>query len=160
MKIKLVVSDARYPALAAQLTEKGFTLDEDADLVLTEKNLFATHLMLKNSTGGHTRVETGDIVFIESFGHDIMVTVTNTATGTGETQTGGTLQAGERLYQLERLLPPGEFLRISNSVIVALNKIEKITPALSSKFTLTMAGGHKVDVTRSYYNIFREKVGI
>ena len=95
------------------------------------------------------RISTDDIIFVESFGHDIVM----------HTQR-GEFKADERLYQLERLLDPEQFFRISNSVIVARNRIDRITPALSSKFILTLSNGQSVDVTRSYYDIFRDRLGI
>ena len=38
--------------------------------------------------------------------------------------------------------------------------LKKIKPALSSKFVLIMSNDMSVDVTRSYYNIFRDSFGI
>ena len=150
IKIKLLVSDARYDELAKELTSKGFILDEDADLLLTEKDLFADHLIVRDITKNErVRISTEDIIFVESFGHDIVM----------HTQQ-GEFKADERLYQLERLLNPEQFIRISNSVIVARSKIDRITPALSSKFILTLSNGQSVDVTRSYYDIFRDRLGI
>ena len=36
IKIKLLVSDARYDELEKELMSKGFIIDEDADLLITE----------------------------------------------------------------------------------------------------------------------------
>ena len=58
------------------------------------------------------------------------------------------------------MLDPDQFLRISNSVVIARNKVKSISPTLSMKFILTMQNGKKVDVTRSYYYIFKEYFGI
>lgn len=41
-----------------------------------------------------------------------------------------------------------------------LYKVKSITPTLSMKYILTMTNGKKVDVTRSYYYIFKESFGI
>ena len=150
MSMKLLVSDARYDEIERVLVSKGFTIDDDADLLLTEKDLFANHLIVRSDLNhARVRVPTDEIIVIESFGHDILVKTTQ-----------GAFKASERLYQLERLLDPAQFLRISNSVIVAKNKIKRITPALSSKFVLTMSNGQTADVTRSYYGIFKDRLGI
>lgn len=150
MRVKLVVSDSRYIELEKELISKGFVIDEDAELVLTEKNLFIDHLIVKNCIDNvYTRISIDEIIFIESYGHDIQINTTE-----------GIFKTSERLYQLERLLDPEHFLRISNSVIISRSKIKKIVPALSSKFILSMSNGQKVDVTRSYYNIFRDRLGI
>ena len=58
------------------------------------------------------------------------------------------------------MLDPEKLLRVSNSVIVAREKIRKISPSLSMKFVLTMSDGRGAVVTRSYYYIFREAMGI
>jgi len=150
MKIKLVVSDVQYEKVKKLLTSSGFEVDDDADFILTEKDLFVDHLIVKDlDNDTRLRLPIDKIVSIESFGHDIQI---NTAQSVYKTN--------ERLYQLERLLDPELFMRISNSVIISKGKIEKIRPALSSKFTLTMTNGQIVDVTRSYYNMFRERMGI
>ena len=69
-------------------------------------------------------------------------------------------QLSERLYKVLDMLDPDQFLRISNSVVIARNKVKSISPTLSMKFILTMQNGKKVDVTRSYYYIFKEYFGI
>ena len=150
MKIKLIVSDARYAEIERELVSRGFVIDEDADLILSEKDLFADHLIVKNDADNErVRVAVDEIIVIESYGRDIQISTAQ-----------GVYKTSERLYQLERLLDPERFLRISNSAIVARSKIRKITPALSSKFTLTMSNGQTIDVTRSYYSIFKDCLGI
>ena len=153
IRIKLLVSDARYDEIERELVAKGFVVDEDADLILTEKDLFVDHLIVRSGSNGseneRVRISTDDIIVVESFGHDIVIHTPR-----------GSFKAAERLYQLERLLHPEQFLRVSNSAIVARSQIKRIIPALSSKFILTMSNGQSVDVTRSYYNIFKERLGI
>jgi len=66
----------------------------------------------------------------------------------------------DRLYKIVNLLNPEKFLRISNSVVISKDKVKKISTTLSMKFILTMINGKKVDVTRSYYYIFKDSFGI
>ena len=66
-----------------------------------------------------------------------------------------TYLARDRMYQLELLLDPKEFLRVSKSVIISGRHVKKIRPTLSMKYILTMTDGTLIDVTRSYYNDFR-----
>ena len=82
-------------------------------------------------------------------GHDIIIHATD-----------GTYNSAERLKALEQVLPADRFLRISNSAIVNLKKIKRIESSLLQKFILHLTNGSKVDVTRSYYYIFRERIGI
>ena len=94
-------------------------------------------------------IDVNDICFIESMGHDIIIHASD-----------GTYNSGDRLKALEQVLPADRFLRVSNSSIVNLKKIKRIESSLLQKFILHMTNGSKVDVTRSYYYIFRERIGI
>ena len=150
IRIKLLVSDARYDLIEQELVSKGFVIDDDADLILTEKDLFANHLIVREEVDNErVRIGVDEIIVVESFGHDIVIHTSQ-----------GKFKTSERIYQLERLLNPEQFLRVSNSVIIAISKIKRIKPTLSSKFILTMSNGQFVDVTRSYYGIFKDRLGI
>ena len=109
IRIKLLVSDVRYDEIERELVSKGFVIDEDADLIMTEKDLFVNHLIVRsNIDNERIRISTDEIIVIESFGHDIVIHSAQSE-----------FKACERLYQLERLLNPEQFLRVSNSVIIA-----------------------------------------
>ena len=90
-----------------------------------------------------------DIIFAESMGHDVII---HTAKDS--------FKSPDRLWQLEKTLSTDNFLRISNSVIINTKEIKAIKAALSQKFVVTLNNGSKVDVTRSYYYIFKNKFGI
>lgn len=150
MKIKLDISNERYDEIKSALEERGIEIDDTADLVLSEINSFIDNLIVREKgTNARIILSVEDIVYIESFGHAVEVQ-------TPEKR----YQATDRLYRIFSLLDPAKFLRISNSVIIAGNKVKRITPTLSSKFILTMINGKTVDVTRSYYYIFKEYFGI
>lgn len=150
MDIKLAVSQERYEETKKVLQECGITVSDSADFVLYEANRFADTLIVKSQEDG-TRyvVPVSEITIIESFGHTVEVHTDK-----------GTYKSFDRLYQLANLLDPDRFLRVSNSVVVAKDKVKQITPSLSMKFSLTMENGKRVDVTRSYYYIFKEAFGI
>jgi len=159
MRIKLLISESHYDLIEQELVSKGFEIDDDADLILTEKDLFVDHLIVREEVdhlivreevdNERVRIGVDEIIVIESSGHDIVI---HTSQGRFKTR--------ERLYQLERLLSPKQFIRVSNSVIIAVNKIKRIKPTLSSKFILKMSNGQSVDVTRSYCGIFKDRLGI
>ena len=148
MKMRLNVSQERQEELRAILLEHGIEVDEVAELVLSESNAFAGTLMVRRK-GERVLLPSNEIIYIESQGHTVEVHTLEE-----------TYQARERLYQVLARLDEEKFLRISNSVIIAKSKVQRITPTLSMKFILTMADGAKVDVTRSYYYIFKEAFGI
>lgn len=151
MKIRLSVSDDSYEDVKRFLTGHGIEIDEDddAEFVLLQKNRYPGHLPVKTDNGSKKMISVDDIITIESYGHTIEI----------HTQE-ETFTTSDRLYQLINSLDPKKFLRISNSVIVAVPKIRDITPTLSMKFILKMSNGSKVDVTRSYYGKFKEFLGI
>ena len=151
MKLKLAVSNERYEEIKAALSERGIEIDDNADLVLSENNKFIDNLFVKDKiTNERVVLPVAEIVFIETFGHTVEV----------HTWRSNTYQALDRLYKINNLLDPDQFLRVSNSVVIRRDQVKRIAPTLSMKFILTMANGRKVDVTRSYYYIFKEYFGI
>lgn len=146
MKIKLDISNERYDEIKSMLEEKGIEIDDTADLVLSTSTPFVQHLTVKEKdTNERIVLPVADIICIESFGHTVEI----------ETQA-SVYVATDRLYRLVSLLDPTSFLRISNSVVIATNQIKQIKPTLSTKFILTLTNGKRVDVTRSYYYIFKD----
>lgn len=148
LKIKLSVSEKRDADIKAFFTEKGIEIDNDADLILSERGQYAEFVIGKKDHEIH-RIKTDDIVFIESLGKQIILHTLDAE-----------YNISERLKQLESMLDPERFLRISNSVIIDRAYVKKIKPTLTTKFILTLSNGSTVDVTRSYYYMFRERFGI
>lgn len=150
MKIKLAVSDESYDEIKAFLEERGIEIDNSAPFLLTETDRYISHLTVRDSENStKLYISVKDIVYIESFGHKVEIHTSE-----------NTYLSGERLYQLCYILNPKSFVRISNSVIIARDKVKQITPSFSMKFTLEMVNGDRVYVTRSYYNIFKDFFGI
>ena len=148
MKIRLMVSKEHFSRIAGELISKGFEIDDSADLIISEKHVYAERIIGKKGEEIN-RLNTSDISHIESFAHDVIA------------HSGGDeYKITERLRRLEEILDPKEFIRISNSVIVSANHIKSIKPTLGQKFVLTMSDSSKVDVTRTYYYIFKEFFGI
>ena len=149
MKIRLDVGEKRRREVEQTLTACGIEIDDGADLILCETVHGPERLLVRDDeTGELVPLPVDDIVYIEAFGHDMEVHTSERS-----------YRLTERLYKLLDALGP-EFLRISNSVIIAKDKISSIAPTLSMKFVLTMQNGKKVDVTRSYYYIFKDSFGI
>lgn len=64
-----------------------------------------------------------------------------------------------KLYELEDF-PKADFMRISKSTVVNLNRIKSIRPDFGGKILATMENGEKVYVSRQYANGFKIKLGI
>ncbi|MBR5094996.1 MAG: LytTR family transcriptional regulator DNA-binding domain-containing protein [Oscillospiraceae bacterium] len=55
-----------------------------------------------------------------------------------------------RLYELEELLRPRHFLRVSKSMLLDLMKIRSIRPAFNGRFLAVLQSGEEVIISRSY----------
>ena len=148
LKVKLVASKEKYEEIEKELKALGIDIDDDSEFTLSEDNTFIDHLTGKLEDILH-RINIDDVIYIESLAHDVLVNTSE-----------ATFKIKERLWQLENILDPDKFIRISNSVIVYKKAIKSIKPALSQKFMLVMINGDIVDVTRSYYYIFKDKLRI
>ncbi|MBE6990796.1 MAG: LytTR family transcriptional regulator [Ruminococcaceae bacterium] len=144
MKIRISVSREKQDAVREYLESHGVEISDDSEYLITEFYGFPEFLSVRNERKERLNIAVNEVVFIESFRKDIEVHTTRE-----------TYWAQDRMYQLERLLDPKEFLRVSKSVIISKRHVKKIRPTLSMKYTLTMTEGTLVDVTRSYYNDFR-----
>ena len=144
MKIRISVSDEKHDAVKAYLEARGIEISDDSEYLLTEFSGFPAFLSVRNERKERLNLAVSEVMFIEAFGKDVEVHTVRE-----------TYLARDRMYQMELLLDPKEFLRVSKSVIIAGRHVKKIRPTLSMKYILTMTDGTLIDVTRSYYNDFR-----
>ena len=149
MKIRISVSEEKRRDVTDFMHAHGIETGEDADFILTESDRFPAFLSVRNDKKEHVELSISKVCYIEAYGKDIEI-------HTDE----GVFLSQDRMYQLEELLDPQSFLRISKSVIVAKRHIRKIRPSLSMKFILTLSDGTIVDVTRSYYSDFKRSFNI
>ena len=149
MKIRISVSDEQYVSVKEYLSDHGIEISDDAEFMITESAGRSSFVSVKDEKKDRVNLAAEEIVYIESYGKDIEI---HTMTDIYHSQ--------DRMYELETLLDPKEFLRVSKSVIVSRKHVKKIRPSLSMKYILTMSDGTLVDVTRSYYSDFRRFFGI
>lgn len=64
-------------------------------------------------------------------------------------------ETGKRLYELEQLLAPKRFLRVSKSVLLNLMKVESIRPAMNGRFLALLKNGEQVIISRKYVPVLR-----
>ena len=147
MKIKLRVRQADYERVADELRKHGIEISDEADFILSNTDGYSDWLSVR-SENEQMHIKTADIVFIESFGHNILVHTDNEV-----------YHCTERLFRLEQILDQS-FMRISNSVIISKKNVIRIRTGFSQKFTVTLSDGSEADVTRSYYYAFKKEFGI
>lgn len=65
-----------------------------------------------------------------------------------------------RLYEFEEKCRGTAFFRASKSMIVNADKIDRIAPSISGRFTATLLNGEKVIVSRQYVSSLKEILGL
>lgn len=65
-----------------------------------------------------------------------------------------------KLYELEEQLPRKEFIRVSKSCILNLNKILSLASTLGGRFEARLKNGEKVIVSRQYVSGLKEVLGL
>lgn len=145
MKFRISVSTDKYDLVKEYLARHEVEVGEDGEYVITEASRYPAFLIVRDDKKDRLRLSVGEVIYVEAFGKEIEIHAQQ-----------GTYYALDRMYQLEELLDPQEFLRISKSVIISKKHVKKIRASLSMKYVLTLSNGTLVDVTRSYYSDFRK----
>lgn len=65
-----------------------------------------------------------------------------------------------RLYELETFLSEKDFIRISKSQIVNINKIKALKPELNRTILATMCNGEQIYISRKYVKAIRNVLAI
>lgn len=66
----------------------------------------------------------------------------------------------EKLYQLEEKLRFADFVRVSKSLILNINKIEFVYPSISGRFQAKLFNQEVVTIARSYVSNLKKKLGL
>ena len=70
------------------------------------------------------------------------------------------LEVRQRLYELEVILSDKDFIRISKSQIVNINKIKSLKPELNRTISATMCNGEQLYISRKYVAAIRDILSI
>ena len=70
------------------------------------------------------------------------------------------LEVKQRLYELEVILSDKDFIRISKSQIVNINKIKSLKPELNRTILATMCNGEHLYISRKYVQAIRNMLSI
>ena len=109
MKIRLEARRERYEAVKTELEAQGIEIDDDAGLVLSERDAFADTILVRE-TGSNTRVvlPVGEIISIETRGRGVEAYTLERAYQTGERpwyqlRVGGSATSVERSVLVHRI---------------------------------------------------------
>lgn len=70
------------------------------------------------------------------------------------------MELKQRLYELENILSDRDFIRISKSQIVNINKISSLKPEINRTILATMCSGEKLYISRKYVPVIRRLLSI
>ena len=70
------------------------------------------------------------------------------------------LEIKQRLYELEFLLSDKDFIRISKSQIVNIQKITSLKPELNRTILATMCNGEQLSISRKYVKALRNLLSV
>lgn len=70
------------------------------------------------------------------------------------------MEVKQRLYKLEEILSEKDFIRISKSQIVNINKIKALKPEINRTILATLCNGEQLYVSRKYVKEFRALLGV
>ncbi len=70
------------------------------------------------------------------------------------------MEINQRLYELENILSDKDFIRISKSQIVNINKIQSLKPELNRTILATMCNNEKLSISRKYVKSIRNILSI
>lgn len=65
-----------------------------------------------------------------------------------------------KLYELEEMFTPLDFVRCSKSMIVNMEKIEYLSPLFSGKLEAHLKNGEKIVISRQYVHSLKIRLGI
>lgn len=70
------------------------------------------------------------------------------------------MEVKHRLYELEEMLPPEDFFRISKAQIVNINRVKTLAPGFNRTLFATMTNGEQVYISRKYAVDLRSALSI
>lgn len=68
----------------------------------------------------------------------------------------GSFKLKEKLYELEKILPSSQFVRLSKSVIANLHELKRFEPSFNGTLCVYFKSGSKEYVTRHYMKNIKE----
>ncbi len=123
---------------ALQVIIRCFEENEQVRRLKAHIALFDSKLQAKDENGT-CFVNTGDVLYFESVDNRSFLYTADAV-----------LEIPHRLYELELMLSDRDFLRISKSQIVNIQKIRSLHPELNRTITAVLCSGEKLTISRKY----------
>lgn len=145
MKIT-IIKDSNAPE--TEITVRCSSIDEKLRKLLDELEMSSTKLT--GRIGDKTFVLSADMIYyIESVDEKTFIYSKSEV-----------YQAEYKLYQIEKLLPESDFVRISKNCILNIQKLMSVRPLLNGKMEAHMNNGEIQIVNRHYLKDFKSKFGL
>lgn len=108
-----------------------------------DNNLYA------QKDGKQFRINLSEVLYFESVdNHTFLYTLEDV------------MEIKQRLYELEEILSDKDFVRISKSLIVNINKIRSLKPELNRTILVTLCNGELLYISRKYAPFVRKLLSI
>jgi len=69
-------------------------------------------------------------------------------------------ESKHKLYELEEMLQVNDFLRVSKSLIINMNKLKSFAPVLSGRLEAVLTNGERVIISRQYVSALKMHIGV
>ncbi|EHI98966.1 response regulator receiver protein [Clostridium sp. DL-VIII] len=122
-------------------------INEAIELLTSSKKIIKYLLVKKEDK--HYKVNIDEVFYIESIDRKIFIYTK-----------AETYEISEKLYILEEQLSSNNFLRISKSMLLNINKIYSFYPKLSGNLEALLTNKEKVIISRRYVSNLKSKLGM
>ncbi len=122
-------------------------INEAIELLTSSKKIIKYLLVKKEDK--HYKVNIDEVFYIESIDRKVFIYTK-----------AETYEISEKLYILEEQLSSNNFLRISKSMLLNINKIYSFYPKLSGNLEALLTNKEKVIISRRYVSNLKSKLGM
>ena len=147
MKIKIICKDENFEKYKLMLEKSGFEISKDAKLLFKEED-YVQDSFIGESKGEYEIISYNKIIFIESFGREIVLHTIDKE-----------YSIREKLYEVEGILIDKGFIRVNKSTIISKHGILRIKPTFNGRIDLLMKNSKRISVSKNYNKKFRKYIG-
>ena len=131
-----------------QIIIKCRQLDNEIMRLKSHIELFDNRLSGKKDNALHF-INSSDVLYFESVDNRTFLYTADDV-----------MEINQRLYELESILSDKDFVRISKSQIVNINKIRSLKPELNRTILATMCNNEQLSISRKYVKTIRNILSI